>query len=74
MDSIQFYHSNWPLVTVFLAVLKSHRQVWLFDKLKHKRAPMVARLMELIVSVVLFVLMLAVPRLYRCASKVRVAS
>eukprot|EP00434_Breviolum_minutum_P020699 symbB.v1.2.018253.t1/scaffold1449.1/size118046/4 len=48
-----------------LAARKEHAManlydVWLFDKLKHKRAPMVARLMELIVSFVLLVLMLAV--------------
>lgn len=34
--------------------------VWLFDKLKHKRAPMLARLMELLVAFLFLTVMLAV--------------
>lgn len=34
--------------------------VWLFDKLKHKRAPVYARMMELAVALYFFVVMLAV--------------
>ncbi|CAK9081566.1 3-beta-glucan synthase) (Protein GLUCAN SYNTHASE-LIKE 12) [Durusdinium trenchii] len=34
--------------------------VWLFDKLKHKRAPMLARVMEIAVAMALLVVMLAV--------------
>ncbi|CAE7226863.1 CALS12 [Symbiodinium pilosum] len=34
--------------------------VWLFDKLKHKRAPVYARMMELLVALYFFVVMLAV--------------
>ena len=35
-------------------------EVWLFDKLKHKRAPVYARMMELAVALYFFVVMLAV--------------
>lgn len=42
-------------------------QVWLFDKLKHKRAPMLARLMELLVAFLFLTVMLAATQLHPMA-------